>query len=329
MSVAQSSPLTISVALCTYNGEAFLSEQLASLESQTRPPDELVVCDDRSDDATASVIDGFVRRAPFGVRFLRNDRRLGIGANFAQAISLCRGDVIALCDQDDVWEPDKLNRLESCFDENAELLLAFSDLAIVTPDGAPTGDTQWQRLAFSRPLQEQVNAGDAFEFLLRYNVVTGASTAFRASLRGRVLPIPDGFLHDEWLALVAAATGKVRSIDTPLVRYRQHASQAIGPAANRIWTQYHHARANMGRSYFVRMAQRTARLREHLGNHRDVLLKPGYLSLVDEKLAHVDARVRMRERKLLRWPLALGEAVRGRYRRFGYGIKGFLQDLVL
>ena len=100
--------LNISVALCTCNGARFLSEQLVSLAEQTLRPIELVVCDDASDDGTWQLLEEFQRSAPFPVRLYRNVRRLGIAQNFEQAMLLCEGDVIALCDQDDVWLPEKL-----------------------------------------------------------------------------------------------------------------------------------------------------------------------------------------------------------------------------
>src|SRR3954470_17842517 len=94
-----------SVAMCTYNGARFLGEQLASVAAQTRPPDELVVCDDRSTDETASLVRDFAAAAPFRVRLHVNERNLGSTRNFERAVSLCEGDLIALSDQDDEWLP--------------------------------------------------------------------------------------------------------------------------------------------------------------------------------------------------------------------------------
>jgi glycosyltransferase involved in cell wall biosynthesis len=321
--------MKLSVALCTYNGHPFLVDQLASIAGQSRLPDELIICDDGSQDDTAAVVQRFTETFPFPVSFSVNARRLGATNNFARAISLCTGDVIALCDQDDLWEAEKLALLEERFVQDPKLLLAFSDLSIVDPAGQLTERTQWQRLQFGRSQQSEVNAGRAFELLLRFNVVTGAALAFRSILREQVLPIPDGFVHDEWIGLVAAATGGVACIDRPLVRYRQHTSQAIGPATDHVLAQYRYARTNMNRPYFVRMVERTRQLHDRLSQYRHALRDVRSLSLVEDKLLHAQARLKMRDRVLIRWPLAIGEAVRGRYRRYGYGMKSFLQDLVL
>jgi glycosyltransferase involved in cell wall biosynthesis len=321
--------MKLSIALCTFNGERYLVDQLESISRQTRLPDELVVCDDGSNDQTAALLACFAERVPFKVSFCVNAERLGPTQNFARAFSLCSGDVILPCDQDDVWEPEKLDQLEQAFEGDPDLLLAFHDLAVVTPDGHMTGQTQWERLGFRRRGQADLNQDRAFDLLLRFNVVTGAALAFRSSLRKTALPIPHGFIHDEWLALVAAALGKVICINRQLVRYRQHPGQAIGPATGRLFAQFRYARDQMGRDYFLRMAERTSRLHERLSLHADLLRHSACLPMVAEKFVHAQARVKMRDQTLIRWPLAIGEAVRGRYQRFGYGFKSFLQDLVL
>ena len=105
--------LTFSVALCSYNGAKFILEQLDSIAAQTRTPDELVICDDGSCDATIAEVANFASRASFPVRVHVNEAVLGPTKNFERAIALSGGDVIALCDQDDVWHSDKLARFEA------------------------------------------------------------------------------------------------------------------------------------------------------------------------------------------------------------------------
>src|SRR5690242_1846918 len=100
--------LRISVAMCTFNGARFLPEQLESITAQTRLPDELVICDDRSADESLEIIRAFLDRPPFTVRLEINERNLGSTKNFEKAIGLCQGEIIALADQDDVWFPQKL-----------------------------------------------------------------------------------------------------------------------------------------------------------------------------------------------------------------------------
>src|SRR5271165_5482550 len=113
---------TISVAMTTYNGERFLSEQLRSIAAQQRLPDELVVADDHSADRTWEIVTDFARTAPFPVRLHRNEPRLGWRGNFMSVLARCESDLIALCDQDDVWEPTKLAIAERGMDEPDALL---------------------------------------------------------------------------------------------------------------------------------------------------------------------------------------------------------------
>jgi len=114
----------LSVAMCTYNGEQYLQEQLDSIIAQTRLPNEVVVCDDGSTDATLQILDEFQETAPFPVRIYRNGTRLGPTKNFEKAIKLCSGNVIALSDQDDVWMPHKLERLEEVL-KITQMLVTF------------------------------------------------------------------------------------------------------------------------------------------------------------------------------------------------------------
>src|SRR5581483_2986961 len=123
--------MTLSIVMATFNGAAHLPRQLRSLAAQERLPDELVVSDDGSTDQTATILHGFAEQAPFPVRLLTNDRPLGSTANFEVAIAAATGDIIAPCDQDDVWYPEKLKRIEAAFDATPRPSLVFSDADVV------------------------------------------------------------------------------------------------------------------------------------------------------------------------------------------------------
>ncbi len=115
----------ISVALCTYNGAEFLPAQLASIVAQSRQPDEIVVCDDGSTDETHAQLRQFVTESSIPVQFRINEKNLGSVKNFEQAIRLCTGEVIVLCDQDDVWREDKLKLIETAFSKRRQPDLFF------------------------------------------------------------------------------------------------------------------------------------------------------------------------------------------------------------
>ncbi len=203
----------ISVALCTYNGERFLSRQLTSIQQQTRSPDELVVCDDCSTDGTIEMLHDFAASAAFPVRITRNEHNLGFVANFERAIRLCQGDLIALCDQDDIWYPTRLERSLQEFTAHPEVGFVFSDADIIDDQDQLTGMRLWTNFGFVGERKEQLFAGD-YTVLAKNRFVTGATVMFRSRLRENCLPIGSGWLHDEWIVAIAAAVAEVRPIDS-------------------------------------------------------------------------------------------------------------------
>lgn len=203
----------VSVALCTYNGARFLAQQLDSLLAQTHPPYELVAADDASSDDTWEVLQRYAPRFA-RVRLIRNASNLGLRANFQQAFAACTGDWIAPCDQDDIWEPDKLaTLLRAAADKH---LLAYSDSALVDENGRHSGANVSDHLRLicgHRPLA----------FVSR-NCVSGHACIFRRELLALASPLPEGLHYDWWLAFVASSRGSICHVDRPLVRFRRHAN---------------------------------------------------------------------------------------------------------
>ena len=119
--------MKVSIALCTYNGENFLEEQLSSIGQQTRLPDELIISDDDSTDSTVQIAEKFAAIAPFSVKISINTKRLGSTKNFERAISQCSGDIIFLSDQDDYWNPKKINLIVRVLEESNNLGCIFSN----------------------------------------------------------------------------------------------------------------------------------------------------------------------------------------------------------
>jgi glycosyltransferase involved in cell wall biosynthesis len=324
----------ISVALCTFNGGAFLRAQLDSLLAQTRAPAELVVRDDGSTDDTLDVLGQFT--APFPVHVHRNVERLGPAQNFAAAIAACTGDLIACCDQDDVWLPHKLATLGEPFDRRPDLGFAFSDAEAVDAAGRPLGYRLWDSVGFT-PRRRRQFADDSFPVLVRQNVVTGATLMFAARLRPLVLPVPAGWMHDGWIALLAAATdaGGV-AVPEPLVRYRQHASQAVGAERLSLGRQIRTAR-QMSRTVFDEQAtayelvlRRLADWHMIAGPQDHIAIRSfGMFDLLREKVAHCRTRSAIRLRERPRLPASVRELLSLRYARFSLGWKSFAQDLLL
>jgi glycosyltransferase involved in cell wall biosynthesis len=219
----------VSIALCTYNGMPYLRELLKSIAGQSLAPAELVVCDDCSGDATPECLDQFSREAGFPVRIYRNSRRLGVIQNFAQAIALCDGNYVALCDQDDIWLPDKLavslkamQEAEAAGSED-EPVLAHTDLQVA--------DLLGKAVAPSFMRMQKINhvTKEPLKTLLVQNFVTGCTVLINRPLIKAALPLPENSLmHDWWLALIAASLGRLVFIPQPTALYRQHGRNAVG-----------------------------------------------------------------------------------------------------
>lgn len=190
--------MRISIAMATYNGATYLQEQLDSFLAQTRQPDELVVCDDGSTDATLDILGRFRQRAPFAVQIRCNEANLGFTKNFEKVLRLCSGDLIFLSDQDDVWSAAKIDVMEKVFLSNPAKLLVVHDGKLVDEKLEWHGATKLS----------QVIAG----FGTGNALVMGALTAIRREFLSWALPVPERIIgHDVWLHNIA------RHLDVRLV----------------------------------------------------------------------------------------------------------------
>jgi glycosyltransferase involved in cell wall biosynthesis len=218
----------ISVALCTYNGELYLKEQLESIIKQSCPPDEIIVRDDCSTDSTFKILDDFSKNSSVPLKIYVNEKTLGVSKNFEKAISLCTGDIIFLSDQDDVWMSEKIEKIIKVFNRDKDCSYVFSDAYIVDKTLHPLGYTMWDGISFDRLQRKKFIKGRQLEVLLKHNVVTGATMAFRSSLREVILPIPETWIHDAWIALLGSMVGRGCFVERSLIYYRQHDYQLIG-----------------------------------------------------------------------------------------------------
>ncbi len=231
----------VSVAMATYNGEAHLPAQLESLAHQRLLPYELVVCDDGSTDHTRDIIRAFAADAPFPVRVHRNEEHLGFADNFLKAASLCSGELIAFCDQDDVWLADKLNVCASAF-TGPDVFVCLHQGRVVDDALQPTG-----RLHPKITARKRI-APIGFSPALPGTIVPpGFAMVFRASLLSvdthhRPWTILESerlrggpMNHDEWVWLLGASLGKPALVQRDLVLYRRHSHNTTGAPTRPTW----------------------------------------------------------------------------------------------
>ena len=220
---------TVSVALATFNGKRFIEAQLRSILEQSQRPTEIVVSDGGSTDATLEIVRGVLNAAAVGlsVTVISDGTRLGVVENFERAIAATTGELVMLSDQDDIWHPDRTAWAVTAFEDPA-LLLLHGNARLIDADGAPLGEELFDALRIGQTERETICGEAAFALLIRRNLVTGATATFRRSLLADALPIPPAWVHDEWLAAIAAATGRLRADDRAVIDYRQHGANAIG-----------------------------------------------------------------------------------------------------
>ncbi len=221
----------VSVALCVYNGARFLPEQLASIALQTHPVDELVVCDDCSTDNSLDLIEKFSKTVPFPVYIHRNKIQLGSTKNFEKCLQLCAGDILFLCDQDDVWHPERVAKQVQYLAKNPTMQAVFSNGDLINKDSEPLAGQMWDAIQFDEIAQQDWQQGEGYKMLFRGYVVTGATLAIRAVALPELVPFPDGIktmIHDSWIALLLAMKNQIGFINEPLIQYRTHAGQQVG-----------------------------------------------------------------------------------------------------
>ncbi|MCS4276773.1 glycosyltransferase involved in cell wall biosynthesis [Mycetocola sp. BIGb0189] len=317
----------IAVVLATHNGARHLSEQLRSIAAQTRRPDLVVVADDASTDATLALVERELEGAlPFTV--LTSPTPLGVRGNFSRALDAAalEADVLILSDQDDRWYPNRVAAAADYFDTHPDVALVFGDADLIDDAGTRLPGTLFQTLPLHQHERDAVETGRAFEVFLRRNLATGMTMAFRADLWRRAAPIPEGWIHDEWLAVIAAAETRIGIITDPLVEYRLHASNQIGvsrPTLRRKLDRVLSPRGNRNRG----LRDRTAALVAHLDG-RDSEIDASIRAAARGKLRIETFRAELPDRRIRRFFPVLREATRGDYARFtSQGNTEILRDL--
>jgi len=206
----------ISIAMCTYNGELFIKEQIDSILNQTYCDFELVITDDGSSDKTINIVKEY-QLLDNRIKFFQNKTNLGFVKNFEKAISLCTGEYIALADQDDIW---KINKLEIFLDEIKDTVLIYSDAILVDKYSNSIGSE------LIRSNKKKLVSGSCNKSFLLSNCVSGNTLMFKKELVKYILPIPKGIsFHDIWIAFVSSTYGTITYTEESMTYYRRYSEQ--------------------------------------------------------------------------------------------------------
>ncbi len=322
--------------MTTYQAEPFLAEQLASIEAQHRPPDQVVVVDDASSDATWEILTAAADRSSLSFVLHRQEVNVGLRRNVERALRECTGNVVVLADQDDLWDPAKLTAVDAAF-RDPTTALWFSDADLVDQRGASLGRRVWEAVH----LDESTAATLGWQRLLHGMTVTGATMAVSSRVVDLALPLPEAldgpghlYLHDGWLAVLASACGRVVAEPRPLTSYRQHAAQVTDMEMARQPLTPDEGRTSdvrllLGRRDALRadrdrLALVTGRLRDS-GTWGEC--DPSVTAAIADLERFLDVRAGRAESRLGRSNV-LRELARGGYRRHARGSWTALRDLL-
>lgn len=214
--------MKVSVAICTYNGEKYISEQLQSILNQSRRVDEIIISDDNSLDDTVKIVEDILVKSGISYRLLINEQSLGVIKNFRQCYEACSGDVIFSCDQDDIWVSDKVEKIISEFNDPTVDMVATNAFLI-------DGNGQEMELSLRDVLG--FDCLDRYHFidnLLRNYCITGATMAIRREFALKYYQESSYWLHDGWLAMVAGLKESLVYLDDRLIKYRLHGGNVVG-----------------------------------------------------------------------------------------------------
>ena len=329
----------IDVAMTVRDGEAHLEEQLASISRQTRPPDRLVVVDDGSRDRSLEILEEFARSAPFPVLVVRGaETVLGPVGAFECALSHCDADLIAICDQDDVWWPDRVGHVEARFSLPDPPAAVFCDGAVIDAVGRTVEGSIWD--AFDTLRSTCVSRTGFFVHSLARPSVPGCTLTFTGDMRKLALPFPDPLRSlgvdmraDGWILSLCAAAGRVCGLEERLMSYRLHAAQQIGLAGRGQGAARRRASRIVRGEPLVedeldRRAAATRLVQERLRSRLATEQAEDCAAALEELLSHLDRRRTLPPGIPRRIGVVASELARGRYGRFSSGVKSAAADLV-
>jgi len=209
---------SISVVMTTYNGSSFLVNQIESILSQTKRPDEIVIVDDASTDNTFDILKEYQERYPDKIKIFRNVSNLGISKNFEKAAQLSIGDFIFFSDQDDIWEKEKIQTMIGQINGSS---LLYSNAVIIDENDRLVANDELQFIGVP------VIQGKPLLYLIESNSISGHNILVTRDLLNSAIPFPQDILYDQWLGVVACLRNGIIFTDKKLVKHRMHCANAM------------------------------------------------------------------------------------------------------
>lgn len=213
----------VSILLAVYKpNEKWLIEQLVSLNEQTYENLNLFVYDDcPKEPVNEEIFRKYINK--FNYKIIRGNINQGSNKAFEKLTEIADGQYFAYCDQDDIWERDKISLLMDKFHDD-NVTLVFSDLSIIDENSIKTAES----ITKIRKRLIYKSGYNLASSLLTTNFVTGCTMIVKKSIVLKAIPFLNEFVHDQWIAIMAALNGKIEFVKKPLVRYRQHGNNQTG-----------------------------------------------------------------------------------------------------
>lgn len=224
----------IGVIIATYNGEKYIKEQLDSIVNQSEKPNYILISDGGSKDNTVKICDDYLSKKDIDYRIIKSKKPLSVKDNFECGLLNCNTDYIFFSDQDDYWLNNKIKNAMQIFEkEGADVV--FCNAFIVNDELKKSGQTLWQKIGYNPSKKITIYDKNSIELhneLLKHNIMTGMCMAINDKIKKLVIPFSNNSIHDVWIAHCSNCIGKVVSIDSKDVLYRQHLNNVIGTKKN-------------------------------------------------------------------------------------------------
>ena len=216
----------VSILMAVYNPDMiWLEQQLCSINNQTYKNIELIICDDCSEKSIFEQVQKLIGTIIIGLTctVIRNQENKGSNTTFELLTNYARGEFIAYCDQDDIWEEDKISILLEAFND-IKATMAYSDMSIIDSEGRKIAES----ITKVRSRFSYYQGGELWRKVLIRNFISGCCLMIRTETAKHAIPFMPGMQHDRWLAICAAIEGEIAFVNKPLVRYRQHNNNQTG-----------------------------------------------------------------------------------------------------
>lgn len=224
----------ISVAIATYNGQEFIKEQLLSILNQTMPVDEIVICDDQSSDDTVKIIQELLCDK---IYLYQNEKNLGYKLNFKKALSYCKGDYIFLCDQDDIWKPNKVQTMIEIMQNHPEIKALASTYDLIdelsNEKQIDINRKYSNKNMYKCKVKDNALVKVPFERLVVENSFQGCALCVRKQVNEKFQRCFSVDFHHDWLInILASEQNGMYFLNVPLFHYRIHSKNTIGLKGN-------------------------------------------------------------------------------------------------